>query len=363
MKKALFILSSVLLISTALSAQVLEYPKVNKVEQVDDYFGTKVSDPYRWLEDDNSAATLEFVQSQNKVTEKYLSAIPFRDKVKSRLTQLWNFPKWSVPFKGGNNYFVHTNDGLQNQFVLNILRSGAGAKPEPFLDPNKLSKDGTVNVSNVSVSNDGKYLAYASSSAGSDWQEINVMSTTSGVQSQDRLEWVKFSSIAWHGKGFYYSRYDAPDESNVLKGKNEFHKVYYHAVGNPQKYDVLTYQDTKNPLRNFSAGTTDDERYLIIHGSQGSGGNSLAVKDLRNPNSEFISIIDNFDNDHAVVDNDSSTLFILTNKNAPKYQLISVDPMRPDAPWRTIIPEGEDVLEEVHAGHNILIAKFMKDAR
>ncbi len=170
MKKVIFSLLSGLFIANALLAQVLQYPKVDKVDQVDTYFGTKVSDPYRWLEDDNSEATLKFVQAENKVTEEYLSTIPFRDKIKSRLTQLWNFPKWSVPFKAGNNYFVHTNDGLQNQFVLNILRNGPGSKPEPFLDPNKLSTDGTVNVSSVSVSNDGRYLAYSSSSGGSDWQ-------------------------------------------------------------------------------------------------------------------------------------------------------------------------------------------------
>ncbi len=363
MKKAVFFLFAGLFIVNALSAQVLQYPKPDKVEQVDTYFGTKVSDPYRWLEDDNSEATLKFVQAENKVTEEYLSSIPFRDKIKSRLTQLWNFPKWSVPFKAGNNYFVHTNDGLQNQFVLNILRSGPGSKPEPFLDPNKLSADGTVNVSNVSVSNDGRYLAYSSSSAGSDWQQINVMNTISGVQSNDKVEWVKFSGIAWKGSGFYYSRYDNPGESDVLKGKNEFHKIYYHSVGNPQKYDILTYQDTEHPLRNFSAGTTDDERYLIISGSEGTHGNDVRVKDLRKPDSDFISIVEGFEHEYSVIGNDSSKLFILTNKNAPKYELLMMDPLRPEIPWKTIIPQSDDVLEAVYTGDNVLIAKYMKDAR
>ncbi len=300
MKKAVFILISIIFIHEGTIAQVLRYPELKKENQVDEYFGTKIADPFRWLEDDNSDATLKFVQAENLITEDYLATIPFRGKIKSRLTQLWNFPKWSVPFKGGKNYFVHTNDGLQNQFVLNILRSGPGSKPEPFLDPNKLSKDGTLNVSDVSVSHDGKFLAYSSSKAGSDWHEIHVMNTVSGIQSQDKVEWVKFSGMAWKGSGFYYSRYDAPDESDVLKGKNEFHKIYYHAVGNPQKYDILVYQDTKNPLRNFGAGTTDDERYLIVSGSEGTDGNDLRVKDLRNPNSEFITIVEGFENDYSV---------------------------------------------------------------
>jgi prolyl oligopeptidase len=345
------------------SAQLLPYPKVDKVEQVDDYFGTKVSDPYRWLEDDHAPATLEFVKAQNKVTENYLSSIPFRNKVKERLTQLWNFPKWSVPFKGGKNYFVYTNNGLQNQFVLNILRSGPGSKPETFLDPNTLSKDGTVNVSNVSASKDGKYLAYSSSSSGSDWNEIRVMNTSTGSTSNDKVEWVKFSGIAWKGNGFYYSRYDEPDAAAKLKGKNEYHKVYYHSVGNPQKYDLLVYQDEKNPLRNFYAGTTDDERYLIISGSEGSSGNDLIVKDLRNPSSDFVRLVDNFENDYSVIGNDSANLFILTNKNAPRYELVLVNPLRPEIPWKTIIPQSSEVLESVYTGSNYLIAKYMKDAK
>lgn len=363
MKKAIFLPILSICTASILNAQELKYPVINKVEQVDEYFGTKVSDPYRWLEDDNSEATLKFVTAENQVTENYLSTIPFRGKIKERLTQLWNFPKWSVPFKGGKNYFVHTNDGLQNQFVLNILRSGPGSKPEPFLDPNKLSTDGTVNVGEVSVSKDGKFLAYSNSSGGSDWKQINVINTISGVQSNDKVEWVKFSAIAWKGNGFYYSRYDAPDESDILKGKNEFHKIYYHSVGNPQKYDILTYEDKNNPLRNFVAVTTDDERFLAISGSEGTHGNDLVVKDLRDPASKFVRIVDGFEHEYAVIGNDSSSLFILTNKNAPKYELVLVDALNPDAPWRTIIPQGEDVLEAVYTGHNLLIAKYMKDAR
>ncbi len=363
MKPASILIFALFITCNMAIAQLLPYPKVHKVEQVDDYFGTKVSDPYRWLEDDHAPATLDFVKAQNKVTENYLSSIPFRNKVKERLTQLWNFPKWSVPFKGGKNYFVYTNDGLQNQFVLNILRSGPFSKPETFLDPNTLSKDGTVNVSNVSASKDGKYLAYSSSSSGSDWNEIRVMNTSTGSTSNDKVEWVKFSGIAWKGNGFYYSRYDEPDATAKLKGKNEYHKVYYHSVGNPQKYDILVYQDEKNPLRNFYAGTTDDERYLIISGSEGSSGNDLIVKDLRNPSSNFVRLVDNFDNDYAVIGNDSANLFILTNKNAPRYELVLVNPLRPEIPWKTIIPQSADVLESVYTGSDYLIAKYMKDAK
>jgi len=294
----------------ALSAQ--KYPAARKVDQVDDYFGTRVADPYRWLEDDNSAETAEWVKAENKVTNDYLSKIPFREKVKQRLTSLWNFPKSSTPFKGGKNYFVFTNDGLQNQFVLNIIRDLKN-KPVPFLDPNTLSKDGTVNISTQAVSHDGKYLAYSSSVAGSDWSEIHIMDTETGKPLNDKVEWVKFSGIAWKGHGFYYSRYDAPDSANLLKGKNEYHKIYYHAVGMPQSKDVLVYQDKDHANRNFGAGVTDDERYLFIYGEEATHGNEVSLKDLRNERAEVVPVVKGFDSENGVIGNDSNIVYMRTN--------------------------------------------------
>lgn len=358
------LLLTLALIQSALTAiaQPFSYPVTRKTEQVDDYFGTKISDPYRWLEDDRSAETEAWVKKENEVTFRYLETIPYREQVKKRMTELWNFPKYSSPFKGGNNYFVYTNDGLQNQFVLNILRDLKG-KPEVFLDPNKLSPDGTINIGNVNVSNDGKYLAYSISRAGSDWSEIYVKNTANGNPFNDKIEWVKFSGIAWKGKGFYYSRYDAPDSSNLFKGKNEFHKIYYHQLGNPQKYDVLVYQDKEHPLRNFYASVTSDERMLILSGSEGTSGNNLMVRDLKKESADWVTLVSDFDNDYSVIDNDSTMLLVLTNKNAPRYRLVWIDAANPSAPWKEAIPEKEDVLQSAVVGNNMIVANYMQDAK
>ncbi|MBP6658391.1 MAG: S9 family peptidase [Bacteroidia bacterium] len=339
-----------------------KYPPTAKQEQKDTYFGTEISDPYRWLEDDRSAETGQWVKEQNIVTENYLKTIPFRDNLKKRLTQLWNFPKSASPFKAGKNYFVYTNNGLQNQFVLNILRGSISAKPEVFLDPNTMSADGTTNIGTISVSNDGKYMAYAFSKAGSDWQEINIKNTIDGGMLTDKVEWVKFSGIAWRAGGFFYSRYDKPDEKNVLKGQNEFQKIYFHIAGTPQSVDQLIYEDKAHPQRNFGAGTTDDEKWLIISGSEGTSGNNVIVKDLETPDTKFVTLVSDFEYDNAVVDNEGSNFFILTNKDASRYKLISVDAKNPAAPPVVIIPESKDVLISVSAGKNFLIAQYMHNA-
>ncbi len=351
-----------LVIAFSVNAQPFDYPKTKKTDYYDVYFGMNVRDPYHWLEDDRSAETAEWVTDQNKVTEKYLSTIPFRQDLKNRMTALWNFPKASSPFKAGNNFFYYSNNGLQNQFVLNILRDDTGSKPEVFIDPNTLSSDGTVNVSSVSASPDGKLFAYSISRAGSDWQEIYIKNTINGNQFNDKVEWVKFSGISWKDKGFYYSRYDKPDSAQIKKGKNEFHKVYYHYSGNPQKYDRIIYEDKKHPLRNFYAGVTDAQDFLFISGSEGSSGNNLTVQDLRTVNSPFISLVDNFENDHTVDDNDSSIFYVLTNLGAAKYRLVMINTKDPKAEWKNIIPESNDVLQQVIVGNNIFIALYMKDA-
>ncbi|MBL0032043.1 MAG: S9 family peptidase [Bacteroidetes bacterium] len=360
MRKTLLLCIAVFIAGTAQSQ--FKYPPTAKQEQKDTYFGTEISDPYRWLEDDRSAETGQWVKEQNIVTENYLKTIPFRDNLKKRLTQLWNFPKSASPFKAGKNYFVYTNNGLQNQFVLNILRGSISAKPEVFLDPNTMSADGTTNIGTISVSNDGKYMAYAFSKAGSDWQEINIKNTIDGGMLTDKVEWVKFSGIAWRAGGFFYSRYDKPDEKNVLKGQNEFQKIYFHIAGTPQSVDQLIYEDKAHPQRNFGAGTTDDEKWLIISGSEGTSGNNVIVKDLETPDTKFVTLVSDFEYDNAVVDNEGSNFFILTNKDASRYKLISVDAKNPAAPPVVIIPESKDVLISVSAGKNFLIAQYMHNA-
>ncbi|MBK6397101.1 MAG: S9 family peptidase [Bacteroidetes bacterium] len=360
MRKTLLLCIAVFIAGTAQSQ--FKYPPTAKQEQKDTYFGTEISDPYRWLEDDRSAETGQWVKEQNIVTENYLKTIPFRDNLKKRLTQLWNFPKSASPFKAGKNYFVYTNNGLQNQFVLNILRGSISAKPEVFLDPNTMSSDGTTNIGTISVSNDGKYMAYAFSKAGSDWQEINIKNTIDGGMLTDKVEWVKFSGIAWRAGGFFYSRYDKPDEKNVLKGQNEFQKIYFHIAGTPQSVDQLIYEDKAHPQRNFGAGTTDDEKWLIISGSEGTSGNNVIVKDLETPDTKFVTLVSDFEYDNAVVDNEGSNFFILTNKDASRYKLISVDAKNPAAPPVVIIPESKDVLISVSAGKNFLIAQYMHNA-
>lgn len=356
------ILGLMTFVSTDLSAQLFEYPVTRKTDQKDEYFGMTIEDPYRWLEDDRSAETAKWVEAQNAYTQSYLSKIPFRDKVKKRMTELWNFAKSSAPFKAGDNYFVYTNNGLQNQFVLNILRGGPNATPEVFIDPNTLSVDGTVNIGSLSASNDGKYLAYTLSKAGSDWQEIFVKQTSDGKQLNDKIEWVKFSGIAWKGNGFYYSRYDAPDAKNLLKGKNEFHKIYYHKLGDPQSADQLIFEDKEHPLRNFYAGVTDDERFLVISGSQGTSGNNLTVKDLSDPSSSFINLVEGFDDDFNVIDNEGSTLFVLTNANASRYKLATIDVKDGNRAWKDLIPESKNVLQQVNTASDKLVARYMKDA-
>ena len=356
----LSILTAVICISAATSAQI-KYPETKKTDKVDTYFGTKVSDPYRWLEDDRSAETGEWVKAQNEVTQKYLSQVPYKEEIKRRLEELWNYPKSSVPFKGGNNYFVHLNDGLQNQYVLNIIRDMKG-NPVPFLDPNKMSADGTVNLGAVSVSNDGKNLAYEISRAGSDWSEIYVMNVENGKQWHDKLQWVKFSGISWRGKGFYYSRYDAPDSSDVLKGSNQFHKVYFHQVGNEQKYDIMIYTDKDHPKRNFYAGVTNDERYLVLTGSEGSGGNSLMVQDLKKNDGKWITLVSGFANDYSVVDNDSNIFYIRTDKDASNYKLIAVDINHPEAEPRVLIPESKFVMKEMISASYQFVGHYMENA-
>lgn len=339
----------------------IRYPHTKKVDTMDTYFGAKVADPYRWLEDDNSPETGEWVKAENKVTFDYLSKIPYREKIKQRLTKVWNYTRCGTPFKEGNYIFFFKNDGIQNQSVLYVQETKGEARV--LIDPNKLSADGTTALSLPEPCKDGALLAYQLAQAGSDWNEIHVKDVKTGTELKDVLKWVKFSGISWKGdKGFYYSRYAAPSDGHTYSKKNEFHKVYYHIIGDAQEKDVLVFEDKEHPQRNFSGAITDDEKFLIIQGEESTSGTSLMVKDLSTPNSTYKVIVDNFENNYGVIDNIGDQLLVITDKNAPKYQLVLIDPNKPQPEnWKKIIPESNDLLQSVTIANGKIIAKFLKD--
>ncbi|AWO00252.1 S9 family peptidase [Chitinophaga alhagiae] len=339
------------------------YPVTRKVDTVDNYHGKKIADPYRWLEDDHSEETKEWVDAQNKATQAYLSAIPFRDKIKKRLEELWNYPRYGTPFREGEHYYFYKNDGLQNQAVLYRQKGLTGA-PEVFIDPNKLSDKGTAALGSLSFSKDGKYCAYLIAKAGSDWQQGFVMDVATKQVLADTLDWIKFSGLSWKGHGFYYSRYDAPDEHSKLSKKNEFHKVYYHKVGDAQAQDELVYVDKEHPLRNAGAGLTEDERFLILSTTEGTSGNELWYRDLQDASQTgFKLLIKGFATDPDVIDNVGDKLLVKTNQNAPNFKVVLVDPKNPEKEhWQTIIPEQDEVLLGVGTAGGKLFASYLKHA-
>lgn len=363
MKKLFFLsfLALTIMMQSCQESITVEYPESKKMEVTDDYHGAVVADPYRWLEDDKSEETAEWVKAQNEVTFGYLEQIPFREQVKERLAEIWDYPRYSATFKRGNRYFYFFNTGMQNQSVLYVQES-LEDEGRVLLDPNLLSDDGTVSLSNLGVSKDGKYLAYGISRGGSDWNEIFVMEIESGKKLDDHLKWIKFSGISWHENGFYYSRYDEPADSE-LSDKNEFHKVFYHAIGTPQSEDRLVYENKNHPLRNYYADVTDDERFLIIYESESTSGNAMYVKDLTKRNAKFEAVVQDFENDYSVVDDYDGKLLVRTNHDAPKYQLVEIDPAKTAKEnWKTILPEEEEVLGSVTLIGGKIVASYMKDA-
>jgi len=344
------------------SAEKLTYPATKKVDQADDYFGTKVADPYRWLEDDNAADVKEWVQAENAVTFGYLGKIPFREKIKQRLTEIFNYPRYSSPFRAGEYYFFYKNDGLQNQSVC-YIQKGLDGTPEVFFDPNALSPDGTVRLGIISISRDDRYVTLSRGEAGSDWSEIRVMEIATKQELPDRVRWVKFSGAAWQGNGFYYSGYDKPAAGQELKAKNEFEKVFFHRLGDPQASDVLVYEDKEHPLRYLGAGTTEDEKLLFLTISEGTSGNELYVKDLAGKNAKFEPLVRGFENDSAPVDAVGDKVLVYTNVDAPNFRVVLVDPKAPaKEKWRTVIAEKPEVLSEINASGGSLFCNYLKDA-
>lgn len=340
----------------------INYPMTKKVDTVDVYFGQQVADPYRWLEDDNSDETAQWVAEQNKLTFGYLEKIPFREQVKNRLEQIYNYQKISMPTKRSGRYFWYKRDGMQNQSVMYYSDTLGGQEVE-LLDPNKLSDDGTAALSVVSVSKDGRYVGYGIARAGSDWNELYVKEIATGKTLDDHIEWVKFSGIAWYKDGFFYSRFPEPTGGDALTGANINSKIYYHKIGDNQVNDKLVYEDPQHPEWMFTADVSDDESTLIIYVAESTSGSALYVKDLKN-NGPVKKIVENFDNNYGVIDMCEGKLLTVTDFGAPKYRLVLIDPAKPDSKnWIEIIPEKADVLSGVEVKAGRLIAGYIKDAQ
>lgn len=358
MKKSILIMALALPI-LLMSQNKMQYPTTTKGQVTDTYFDTKVADPYRWLEDDRSEETGSWVKEQNRITYDYLGKIPYRDALKSRLEKLWNYEKISAPFKEGNFTYYYKNNGLQNQSVL--YRKDAKGEESVFLDPNTFSKDGTSSLGGVNFSEDGSKVAYSISEGGSDWRKVIVMDAVTKKILEPTLEDIKFSGVSWKGnEGFYYSSYDKPDGSE-LSAKTDQHKLYYHKVGTRQKDDKVIFGlDQK---RRYVGGyVTEDNHYLVITASTSTYGNELYIQDLTKPNSPIVTIVDNFNSDNSIIDNQGSKLFIATDLNAPNTRVVTVDVSNPKPEnWKDLIPETENVLN-VSTGSGFLFANYMIDA-
>ncbi len=355
-----------LLANDAPSLTKLDYPKAKRVDQVDDYHGTKVADPYRWLEDTDSPDTLAWVQAENKLTFGYLDQIPYRKAIHDRLTKLWNYERFGVPDQRGGRYFYQHNNGLQNQSVLLVAES-LNAEPRILLDPNTLSADGTVALSGEAISDDGKLLAYGTAASGSDWMEWHVRDIDSGKDLSDLIKWVKFSGASWtkDGKGFYYSRYDEPKHDTAMRDAIYFQKLYYHRLGTTQAEDQLIYERPDNKELGFNGTVTDDGRYLIITVWQGtSPKNRLYYKDLAQPDSQVVKLLDDFDAQYEFVDNDGPVFWFKTDLDAARSRLIAIDTRTPErARWKTIIPESAETMQSVSVIDDKFLVEYLKDAR
>ena len=363
MKKTTLLLIGIMTTSISCAQQkVLTYPSTSKVDTVDTYFGTKVPDPYRWLENDTSSATAAWVEAENKITNSYLNQIPFRKELLKRLTELADYEKIGAPFKKHGKYYFYKNNGLQNQSVLYVQDSLKG-EARVFLDPNQLSTDGTVALTSLSFSNDGKYAAYTVSRSGSDWREIYVMDAATGNLLSDHITWAKFTGASWKGDGFYYSAYDAPVKGKEFSNVNEFHKIYYHKVGEPQEKDELAYENKAYPKRFYTGDVSEDEKALFIYESGEGRGNALFMKNLTKENAPIVQIASDFNFEYSPIEVIGDNIYFYTNYNAPKNKIMVADINNPELKdWKDLVPEAEQVLSGAQVIGGKLFLTYDKDA-
>jgi prolyl oligopeptidase len=344
------------------TAETFLYPAAAKVDSVDEYFGVKVSDPYRWMENDTAKATADWVKKENEITFGFLNKIPYRDTIKKRLEALYNYERLTAPFKEGDYYYFYKNDGLQNHSVL-YRKKGENGTPEVFLDPNKFSKDGTTRLAGVSFSKDGSRVGFQISKGGADWTEAIVINASDKKILEDTIRNIKFSGISWKGTdGFYFSTYEVPKGSQ-LSAKTQNHKLYYHKVGTPRSADKLIFGDDKNPRRYVGGYLTEDERFLVISAANSTTGNELYIQDLKNPAGKIITLVNNFDNNHNIVDNEGERLIIETNLKAPNNKVVETTLANPTPEnWKDVIAETENVLNAGTAGKKIF-ASYLVDVK
>jgi len=339
----------------------VNYPETKTIDHTDNYFDSIVPDPYRWLEDDRSTETGEWVKSQNEVSFDYLNKIPFRGAIRERLAKLWDYEKYSAPFKEGDYTYFYKNDGLQNQYVL--YRQKGENTPEVFLNPNDFSTDGTTSLAGIDFSLDGTRAAYQISEGGSDWRKVIVLDAMSKNILEDTLLDVKFSGLAWKGsEGFYYSSYDKPKEGSALSGKTQYHKLFYHTLGTPQSADLLVFGGEKTPRRYIGAFVTEDQQYLVITAAVSTSGNELYIKSLKNSNAPIVNVINHFDKEHQVVHSEGDWIYIYTTLQAPNGRLVKVKASNP-APenWTDVISERKEPLS-ISTGGGYFFASYLKDA-
>lgn len=358
--------TSLLLLSMTVFAQKPgafsgKYPETKMGTQKDDMFGIQVSDPYRWLEDDRADDTKNWVVLENEVTSAYLSKIPFRDDIEKRITELWNYEKYSAPFKEGVYTYFYKNDGLQNQSVL--YRQKGDAAPEVFLDPNQFSKDGTTSLAGIDFTKDGSLCAFQISEGGSDWRKVIILDTKTKSQLGDTLMDVKFSGLSWYGNdGFYYSSYDKPKEGSQLSGKTQYHKLYYHKLGTQQSEDQLVFGGEDNPRRYIGGGVTEDQKFLVISAANATYGNELYLKDLTQKGAPIMQLVAGFDNEQEIVHSENGKLYIVTNQNAPNRKVVVVDAANPKPDnWKDLIPETKFPLTISTCGGK-LFAQYLENA-
>ncbi|MGB0932242.1 MAG: CpcT/CpeT family chromophore lyase, partial [Chitinophagales bacterium] len=339
----------------------LKYPKAKREDVADNYHGEKIKDPYRWLEDENSEETKDWVKAQNKLTRKYMDNVPFRQGIEKRLQELWKFPKYSTLKEKDKYFYFFKNDGLQNHSVM-YRQKGLNAAPKVFLDPNEFSDDGLLSLTNHSFSKDGKYMVYGVSKGGSDWREFRVLKN--GKKQRDHLKNIKFAGAAWYKDGFFYSRYDQPEVGKELSAQNRLQRIYYHELGESQDQDKLVFEESRFPKRSHSANTTSDERYLIVSASEGTAYNALSYAKTKKWDKGFEPIIEDFTSNNHVIDNIGDDLLVHTDRDTPNWKVVLINPKRPkEKKWKTIIKEDKNVLKDVWLADEKIVAHYLEDVK